>query len=99
MMKGRQIADGDLQLDFQALGFSDHEARAYLALYRLQPATAYEVSKLAALPKANAYSVLESLSKKEARSPSRNRRCVTSPWRRIYFLSVLPTPQASVAQN
>ncbi len=69
MMKGRQITDGDLQLDFQALGFSDHEARAYLALYRLQPATAYEVSKLAALPKANAYTVLESLSKKEAAQP------------------------------
>jgi sugar-specific transcriptional regulator TrmB len=68
-MRGRQVTDNDLQPDLQALGFSDHEARAYLALYRLQPATAYEVSKLAGLPKANAYSVLESLSKKEAAQP------------------------------
>ena len=55
--------------DLQALGFSEYEARAYLALYKLQPATAYEVSKLAGLPKANVYAVLDSLTKKEAVQP------------------------------
>jgi sugar-specific transcriptional regulator TrmB len=75
-MKGRraliehhQISLGELLPDLLALGFSEYEARAYFALYQLQPATAYEVSKLAGLPKANAYSVLESLTKKEAVQP------------------------------
>lgn len=55
--------------DLQDLGLNDYEARAYIALLRLQPATAYEVSKEANLPKANSYTVLESLSKKEAVQP------------------------------
>ena len=55
--------------DLQGLGFSDYEAKAYVALLRLQPATAYEVSKEARLPKANSYTVLESLSNKEAAQP------------------------------
>jgi sugar-specific transcriptional regulator TrmB len=68
-MERHQTGLKDLLPDLQALGFSEHESRAYLALYRLQPATAYEVSKLAGLPKANAYAVLESLTKKEAAQP------------------------------
>jgi sugar-specific transcriptional regulator TrmB len=68
-MRKARVTDSDLQRDLQVLGFSEHEARAYLALYRLQPATAYEVSKLAGLPKANAYAVLESLSNKDAAQP------------------------------
>lgn len=59
----------DILPDLQALGFSEYEARAYLTLYRSQPATAYEVSKLAGLPKANVYAVLDSLTKKEAVQP------------------------------
>ncbi len=59
----------DLIRDLQDLGFSDYEARAYIALLKLQPATAYEVSKEAGLPKANSYTVLESLSNKEAVQP------------------------------
>lgn len=55
--------------DLQDLGLNDYEARAYIALLRLQPATAYEVSKAANLPKANSYTVLESLSRKEAVQP------------------------------
>jgi sugar-specific transcriptional regulator TrmB len=69
MNSSRQSNFSDLWPDMQALGFSEYEARAYLALYELQPATAYEVSKLAGLPKANAYTVLESLTKKEAVQP------------------------------
>jgi len=59
----------ELMPDLIALGFSEYEARAYLALYELSQATAYEVAKRAGLPKANAYTVLESLAKKEAAQP------------------------------
>lgn len=69
MIGNQQTSPGELLADLMALGFSEYEARAYLALCKLQPATAYEVSKLAGLPKANAYMVLESLSKKEAAQP------------------------------
>jgi sugar-specific transcriptional regulator TrmB len=69
LIENHQTSIGELMPDLLALGFSEYEARAYFALYQLQPATAYEVSKLAGLPKANAYSVLESLSKKEAAQP------------------------------
>lgn len=69
MIEAHQTNLSELLPDLLALGFSEYEARAYLALYKLQPATAYEVSKLAGLPKANAYTVLESLSKKEAAQP------------------------------
>lgn len=55
--------------DLQELEFSDYEARAYVALLRAQPATAYEISKTAGIPKANAYAVLESLNKKGAAQP------------------------------
>lgn len=61
--------ESELIRDLQALGFGEHESRAYMALFKIQPATAYEVSKLAGLPKANGYAVLESLSKKEAVQP------------------------------
>lgn len=66
-------ADNDgfasLLRDLQSLGFSDYEARAYVALLGMSAATAYEVSKQAQLPKANAYAVLDSLSKKHAVQP------------------------------
>jgi sugar-specific transcriptional regulator TrmB len=55
--------------DLQGLGFSDYEARAYVALLQMPPATAYEVSKTADLPKSNAYAVLESLHRKQAVQP------------------------------
>lgn len=70
-MAGR-LNDGDvadLVRDLLELGFSDYEAKAYVALFKIQPATAYEVSKLAGLPKANSYAVLESLCNKDAVQP------------------------------
>jgi len=67
--KSNSPSVGDILPDLQALGFSEYEARAYLTLYRSQPSTAYEVSKLAGLPKANVYAVLDSLTKKEAVQP------------------------------
>src|SRR5262245_58508429 len=51
----------DLRASLQELGFTDYEARAYLALAGAYPATAYEVAKLAGLPRANVYSVLRTL--------------------------------------
>lgn len=48
------------------LGFSSYEARVYIALLRNNPATAYEISKVAEIPRANVYSALNSLSTKMA---------------------------------
>lgn len=69
MVNIARINNSELIPDLLHLGFSEYEARAYLALHRLNIATAYEVSRVAGLPKANAYSVLESLTKKEAVQP------------------------------
>jgi HTH-type transcriptional regulator, sugar sensing transcriptional regulator len=55
--------------DLRALGFTDYEMRAYLALLRDSPATAYQVSKESGLPRANVYPALEALTKKGAAQP------------------------------
>ena len=52
--------------DLQVLGFSSYEARVYVALLRMNPATAYEISKVADIPRANVYGALTSLSAKMA---------------------------------
>ena len=52
--------------ELQAVGFSDYEAKTYIALLLTPNATAYEVSKAAGIPKANCYTVLENLRKKGA---------------------------------
>jgi len=52
--------------ELQKLGFSDYEIRTYTALLQENPATAYQISKTANIPRANTYSVLESLSRKNA---------------------------------
>ncbi|HSJ54729.1 MAG TPA: helix-turn-helix domain-containing protein [Anaerolineae bacterium] len=43
------------------LGFSEYEARAYLALLHTSPMNGYEVAKAAGLPRANVYGVLQKL--------------------------------------
>ncbi|MBI3707355.1 MAG: TrmB family transcriptional regulator, partial [Proteobacteria bacterium] len=53
----------------QQLGFTDYEAKAYVALTQAYPATAYEVAKLSGLPRANVYSVLRQLEMKAAIQP------------------------------
>jgi len=53
----------------QHLNFGDYEARAYIALLKCAPATAYEVAKFAGLPRANAYTVLRTLTDKGAVQP------------------------------
>ncbi len=59
----------ELAAELQRLGFSEYEARTYLALLQSNPATAYEVSKAAGLPRSNTYGALESCTKKGAVQP------------------------------
>lgn len=66
--RGRD-ATSEVSGDLQRLGFSEYEARTYLTLLKLKPATAYEISREAGLPRSNTYSALESLTKKMAVQP------------------------------
>lgn len=67
---GARSNQGTLVVELQQLGFTDYEAKAYLALLsRSAPSTSYEISKFAGIPRANAYSVLESLAGKRAVRP------------------------------
>jgi len=43
------------------IGFSEYEAKTYLALLRVQPATAYETAKNAGVPSSKIYEILEKL--------------------------------------
>ncbi len=66
----KNIAQQDaLAAELQELGFSHYEARTYIALLQSNPATAYEISKVAGLPRANTYGALESCTKKGAVQP------------------------------
>ena len=49
-----------------AVGFSPHEARVYVALLQQPSATGYELAKAAGLPRANVYQVLSGLLAKNA---------------------------------
>lgn len=51
------------------LGFTDYEARAYVALAATHPATAYEIAKKASLPRANVYATLHKLEARGAIQP------------------------------
>lgn len=50
----------------QQLGFSEYEARAYLALLLRNPLNGYELAKVAGLPRANIYAVLQKLEERAA---------------------------------
>ncbi len=50
----------------QQLGFSEYEARCYVALLRQSPQNGYELAKNSGLPRANVYSVLEKLEERGA---------------------------------
>lgn len=56
----------NLAKDFRELGFTEYEARVYVALLQNAPATAYEISKVHAMSRPNVYSALESLEAKQA---------------------------------
>jgi len=64
-----EISGNSPVADLQRLGFSEYEGCTYLSLLQNSPATAYEVSKQAGLPRANIYGALESLTKKRAVQP------------------------------
>jgi predicted transcriptional regulator len=50
----------------QELGFSEYEARAYVALLQRSPVNGYELAKASGLPRANVYSVLQKLEERGA---------------------------------
>ncbi len=56
----------DVIEQLQQLGFTEYEARAYVALLRQNPQNGYELAKTSGLPRANVYSVLEKLEERGA---------------------------------
>ena len=62
-------SDAELLHDLRELGFSEYEAKAYITLLSVSPATAYEVSKIAGLAKANVYMAIQSLATRGAVQP------------------------------
>jgi sugar-specific transcriptional regulator TrmB len=52
--------------EMMALGFSDYEARVYIALARSDALTVYEISKLTGVPRPNVYSAVERLMQRNA---------------------------------
>lgn len=50
----------------QQLGFSEYEARAYLALLQQLPLNGYELAKVSGVPRANIYAVLQKLEERGA---------------------------------
>src|SRR5262245_36741352 len=50
----------------QQLGFSEYEARAYLALLQRNPLNGYELAKTSGIPRANIYTVLQKLQERGA---------------------------------
>jgi sugar-specific transcriptional regulator TrmB len=53
-----------MKKDLIELGFTDYEAKAYIALLQKNPATAYEIAKNAAIPTSKIYEVLVKLAEK-----------------------------------
>lgn len=72
-MAGRlAVADGPasgLFVDLKRLGFTEYEAKIYVQLLRQSPATAYEISKAAGVPRPNTYHALEILAQRGAVLP------------------------------
>jgi sugar-specific transcriptional regulator TrmB len=64
-----QAAPNKALEDMRRLGFTEYEARVYLQLLRQFPATAYEVSKSAGVPRPNTYHALEALVQRGAVLP------------------------------
>src|SRR5215217_3653264 len=56
----------DITALLQQLGFSEYEARAYLALLQRSPLNGYELAKVSGLPRANVYAVLQKLEDRRA---------------------------------
>src|SRR5689334_14492711 len=56
----------DITALLQQLGFSEYEARAYLALLQRNPLNGYELAKVSGLPRANVYALLQKLEERGA---------------------------------
>ncbi len=52
------MVENKIVQEIVALGFSEYEARAYCALLKRQPATAYEISKESGIPSSKVYEVI-----------------------------------------
>ena len=55
--------------NLKTLGFTEYEARVYMALLEGPPATAYEVSKVSGVPRPNTYTALNGLAARNAALP------------------------------
>jgi HTH-type transcriptional regulator, sugar sensing transcriptional regulator len=51
------------------LGFSEYEARAYLCLLKIQPATAYEIAQASGIPSSKVYEIIARLVDKQVFMP------------------------------
>lgn len=58
--------DGDPVDKLVALGFSEYEAKAYVALLRKSPVTGYELARLSGVPRSMIYEVLDKLTARGA---------------------------------
>jgi len=59
----------DLIGSLKTLGFSEYEARVYVALIESPPSTAYELSKTSGVPRPNTYTALSALTARGAAMP------------------------------
>jgi HTH-type transcriptional regulator, sugar sensing transcriptional regulator len=64
-----QAGNKEILSGLRQLGFTDYEARIYIQLLKASPATAYEISKAAGVPRANTYAALEALAQRGAVLP------------------------------
>ncbi len=101
LAKTSKPAEGRSQhaAQLQALGLTEYESRALLALIERNPATAYEVSKQAGLPRANVYTVLEGLQKKGAVQPVSENPARYVPVEPTEFLSRIASQTSDLCRN
>jgi predicted transcriptional regulator len=63
---GNEEKMADVSALLLQLGFSEYEARAYLALLQRNPVNGYELAKVSGVPRANVYAVLQKLEERGA---------------------------------
>ena len=85
--------------DLQRMGFSEYEARTYLSLLHVSPATAYEASKHSGLPRANTYGALDRLAEKGAVQPVSENPVRYAPVRPEALLDRLSSEVADVCER
>jgi HTH-type transcriptional regulator, sugar sensing transcriptional regulator len=65
-MKVTTMTDGNAVPELQTLGFSEYEAKAYVALLQGGPLTGYQVAKASGIPRPNVYPLLDRLEQRGA---------------------------------